>query len=122
MVKEYKYINKDGTSSGVASYKPRLGGNEIPQHLHYTYNITSNTNVLNSWAKNLVPPPEYMSFYLIAESAFPSPAEFIFFNLLSLHFYLYCSNYLRILRSYEKSQPILNNFKVPNLTLNLIQN
>jgi len=74
LVKEYQYIKEDGTSSGVASYEPQLGGDEIPQHLPYTYNITHHTHVLNSWAKNLVSSPEYLSFYPIAESAFPSPA------------------------------------------------
>lgn len=29
---EFKYINEDGTSSGVASYEPQLGGDENPWH------------------------------------------------------------------------------------------
>jgi hypothetical protein len=61
---EYDYNNPDGTSSGVASYEPQIGGDENPWHMPIFFE-----------EKHLLAPDE--SFYLegpVCESMFPSPS------------------------------------------------
>lgn len=60
---EFKYINEDGTSSGVASYEPQLGGDENPWHQPVEY---SNKKRFAADENLYVELP-------IMESLFPSP-------------------------------------------------
>ncbi|WP_341903532.1 hypothetical protein [Fluviicola taffensis] len=61
---EYEYVLEDGTSSGVASYEPQLGGDENPWHTAYMVN---NKKRLAMDDKMYIDDP-------IMESQFPSPS------------------------------------------------
>jgi hypothetical protein len=73
LVKEYIYQHEDGTSSGVASYEPQTGADEIPLHLPYTYQYTTKQHKLATWARNLVPHIDYLGIQPLCETAYPSP-------------------------------------------------
>ncbi|WP_294680212.1 hypothetical protein [uncultured Fluviicola sp.] len=60
----YEYVLEDGTSSGVASYEPQLGGDENPWHTAYMVN---NKRRLAMDDKMYIDDP-------IMESQFPSPS------------------------------------------------
>jgi hypothetical protein len=60
---KYEYVLEDGTSSGVASYEPQLGGDENPWHTAY---IVNNKRRLAMDDKMYIDDP-------IMESQFPSP-------------------------------------------------
>gem|GEM_PF-4992639 len=72
--KEYLYLNEDGKGSGVATYEPQIGADEIPQHIPYTYKYHTNSHSLANWARNLVPHVDYMNLYPLCESAYPAPS------------------------------------------------
>ncbi len=74
IIKEYIYQNGNGSCSGVASYEPQIGADEIPLHIPYTYNYQTQSHSLSNWARNLVPHIDYMGLYPLCESAFPSPS------------------------------------------------
>ncbi|MNJ86433.1 hypothetical protein D3C87_39290 [compost metagenome] len=61
---KYEYVLEDGTSSGVASYEPQLGGDENPWHTAY---IVNNVRRLAMDDKMYIDDP-------IMESQFPSPS------------------------------------------------
>ena len=60
---EYTYTLKDGTSSGVASYEPQLGGDENSLHQPIAFDVT----------KLLVPDDHHYMETPFGESFFPSP-------------------------------------------------
>jgi hypothetical protein len=60
---EYSYANDDGTSSGVASYEPQLGGDENPWRLPVFYDEH----------KLLIPDDQHYMEQPFGESFFPSP-------------------------------------------------
>ena len=61
---QYSYTLDDGTSSGVASYEPQLGGDENPFRQPLTYDIK----------KLMVPNDEFYQEEPFGESFFPSPS------------------------------------------------
>ena len=61
---QYSYNLDDGTSSGVASYEPQLGGDENPWKQPLPYDVT----------KMMVPSDEFYQEEPMGESFFPSPA------------------------------------------------
>lgn len=64
----YNYTLEDGTSSGVASYEPQIGGDENPFRLPIYFN---NTDFLN---RALILDPGYYKEEPLGESFFPSPS------------------------------------------------
>jgi hypothetical protein len=61
---QYEYALTDGTSSGVASYEPQLGGDENPFRQPVTYSID----------KTWVPNDEFYQEEPFGESFFPTPS------------------------------------------------
>lgn len=74
LTKEYRYVLENGASSGVATYEPQTGADEIPQHLPFTYNYTTQKHKLANWARNLVPSIDHLGIHPLCETAFPSPS------------------------------------------------
>ncbi|MFH1320489.1 MAG: hypothetical protein ABII90_07545 [Bacteroidota bacterium] len=71
IVQEYEYVLEDGiTGSGVASYEPLVGGDEIPHHLPVTYYPDSDQP---RWSRMLVPDETFFLEEPFGELAFPPP-------------------------------------------------
>lgn len=67
---EYFYELENGKSSGVATYEPMFGADEIPQHLPVVYSEEI-TPSLPNWARALAPNNSYIKEEPFGENAFP---------------------------------------------------
>lgn len=71
-IKTYEYQTEDSLSSGVASYEPMVGGDEIPHRVAVTYE--NETGGLLAFTRNLMPVPKYEYYYPIGELQYPGPS------------------------------------------------